>query len=77
MARVTKASDEAIISDDIYKVLEKYKGKRVQVAAFGTFFNGKVHKINQRKGQVEIKEEEDIVTLEIERITGIHLVVSR
>ena len=72
MARLPKITDEISKSKDLFKILEKYKGKEVQVSAFGTFFSGKINKVDHKKGQVEIKEGEDVVTIEIERITEIH-----
>ena len=70
----TKGLDSALKSKDLYSLLEKYKGKRVQVGAFDTFYTGKVQKVDHRKGQVEIKDGEDSVTLEVERIVSLNLI---
>ncbi len=74
MVRLSKASDKAIKSGDLYSLLNKYQGKKVQIAAFETFYIGKIHKINRRLGQVQIKDGDDVVTLEVERITGLQLI---
>ncbi len=70
----TRGLDSAIKSKDLYDLLEKYKGKKVQVEAFDTFYIGKVQKVDHRKGQVEIKDGDDTVTLEVERIVSLNLV---
>ena len=56
--------------EDSYSItrIEDFKGKRVEIIAFGIAYRGTLEEIDLDRGTVKLVDGEDFVILEIERI---------